>query len=225
MVIQKIIASTLFAGLILGLQLIAPQNLNAQIITDCGCQEQPICGCGQSTCDSCCPQVETCGCGVVGCRGGCLGKRVRGCERCPSCNAEVCISESKMEKEKRSCWKTEQKIICIPKVRFPWQKCDGPQCGKTKTITLLKKHSYECEVCKHTWKIVKPELPETPTDAKKTSSVPIVQPGLQTVQPFDGLPPSAPVVNSLPFESNIIPASTPRIIQGTPRIIQGNGGR
>ncbi len=219
MYIRKAITATLFAGLILGLQLTSQQTANAQIITDCGGQQLACnaCDCGQPTCNSCCQQVESCGCEITGCRGGCLGKRVRGCDRCPNCNAEVCVSESKIEKEKRSCWKTEQKVICIPKIRFPWQKCDGPKCGKTKTITVLKKHSYECEVCRHEWKILKPELPATPVDAKKTTVVPIVQPGFQTAQPFNALPPTAPAVNSLPFETNIIPASTPLIIQGNGR--------
>lgn len=210
MFVQKIFTTTLFSSLLLAMLLAAPGMVQGQIVT------QVDCGCQQPACDAC----NQCDCGqsnCVGCRGRLL-RRARPCDRCPNCNAEVCISESKIEKEKRSCWKTEQKIICVPKVRFPWQKCDGPLCGQTRTITLLKKHSYECEVCKHEWKILKPELPQTPEEAGKTSALPPIVPGIQAIQPYNTLPPAAPAVNSLPYESNIRPASTPRIIQG-------NGGR
>ena len=225
MFVKKVLTTALFAGLALALQVAAQgqvvtpvENMHQQpavqqqpgvmyqqpgVVYQQPVYEASPCECGQSDC--------------VGCRGRLLRRGRRSCDRCPNCNAEVCISESKIDKEERSCWKTEQKVICVPKVRFPWQKCDGPLCGQTRTITLLKKHKYECEVCKHEWKILKPELPKTPEESK-SSAIPPIVPGIQANQQYNTLPPAAPVVNSLPYESNIRPASTPRIIQG-------NGGR
>ena len=73
-----------------------------------------------------------------------------GCATCPQCNAS-CQLEIKQGKEKKSCFKTECKTICIPKVRFPWQKCCEPRCAKAKTVKVLKKHSYECPKCEYKW--------------------------------------------------------------------------
>lgn len=222
---KNLLITTAFAALLFGMGAMDTQSVHAQVIAACQCGQPACtscnpCDCGQADCHACqTVQADACGCGIRSCRG-CLKRRERPCRKCPSCQAEVCISESSMEKEKRSCWKTEQKIICIPKVRLPWQKCDGPICGKTKTVTLLKKHSYECEVCKHKWKVLEPQIPEPgttePTPAAAPKVVPVIQ-GQGGAQGYHTVPPQAPVINSLPYESN----------QGTsqPPIIQGNSGR
>ena len=129
--------------------------------------------------------VTQCGCGSATCNGGCaLGSRLRGkracsscntacgCVQCPSCENEICKLELEKGKEKKTCFKVEQKSICIPPVRFPWQKCCPPGTSKTKLVNVLSKHSYECPSCSYKWTLQKPaELP-TPAEKKAAASQP-----------------------------------------------------
>lgn len=82
------------------------------------------------------------------------------CANCPHCG-NVCYPKVSDGKKKKHCWKVEKKTICIPKVRFPWEKdcgdaccdesCPQPKCGRTKCVKVLMKHEYECHVCKYSW--------------------------------------------------------------------------
>jgi hypothetical protein len=249
---KRTFAGTLFATLAFGLLAINTQVINGQILsTGCGCL-QPTCSscntcdCGQQNCATCqTVVVQACDCGVRSCRGGCRLGRRSACQRCPNCDNEVCVSETKTEKEKRSCWKTEQKVICIPKIRFPWQACDGPKCGKTKTITLLKKHDFECEVCNTTWKLVEPKLPEAPGESVLGTAANVlpplpsmnqtIQPLSQSVQPLESvqpLPQTVQPVPSIPLQQpftsqaqlNIMPTtpSTARSLKFESKIIPAN---
>ena len=58
---------------------------------------------------------------------------------CSDCNCEVCLLETKSITEKKTCFKVEEKVICVPAVRMPWHKCNPPTTSKTKTITVLEK--------------------------------------------------------------------------------------
>lgn len=88
----------------------------------------------------------------------------RCCNKCPKCQQDFCQLEVKKGKEKRTCYKTEQKLICIPSIRLPWQKCQ-PTCSKTKVVNVLKKHKYECPKCEYKWSVYEPEVPQ-PEDKK-----------------------------------------------------------
>lgn len=107
-------------------------------------------------------QVVDCGC-ENDCQGSCRLNLVRrhigrkAC--CPSCN-EFCELKTEVTKEKQTCYKVEEKTICIPAVRLPWQKCAPPQHSETRKINVLKKESYECPKCKYSWEVVKPEVAE-----------------------------------------------------------------
>ena len=124
----------------------------------------------QSTVEATQPTVyQDCDSGL-GC--GCKRQRTKRCCRCPKCQTDVCKLKVEKTKEKRTCFKTEQKIICIPTIRLPWQKCQ-PQCAKTRTVTVLKKHKYECPKCKYTWELCEPEIAQPnqetlPMDAYST---------------------------------------------------------
>ncbi len=76
-----------------------------------------------------------------------------GCTACPQCKTH-CKLEVTQGTEKKSCYKPECKTICIPKIRLPWQSCCEPRCAKTKTVKVLKKHSYECPKCEYKWTVV-----------------------------------------------------------------------
>lgn len=65
---------------------------------------------------------------------------------CKSCRLYV-----ETLKVKKHCYNIECKEICIPPVRFPWQKCCELKCGKIKTVRVLKKHNYTCDKCGYKW--------------------------------------------------------------------------
>lgn len=75
------------------------------------------------------------------------------CHVCPQCASKVCVPIPEKGKENRYCWKVEYKDICIPKFRWPWQMCCAPECGKVRTVKVLKKVEYECEHCGYQWEI------------------------------------------------------------------------
>lgn len=84
------------------------------------------------------------------------------CHRCPSCDHE-CKFKAESVKEARSGFDVESKVICIPRVVFPWQKriacesCEGRGCqqchngGRTRRVCVLKTETYECPACKYSW--------------------------------------------------------------------------
>jgi len=92
------------------------------------------------------------------------------CERpCEPCRRFVCRPYMSLETVTKTCFETECKQICIPKVTFPWQeRCAAdrcgrscgdvstscvPKCGKVVTVNTLKVRDYQCErwVCR--WEI------------------------------------------------------------------------
>lgn len=90
-----------------------------------------------------------------------------GCSMCcPACD-HVCNLDAEQGEVERLCFDIEKKVICIPRVVFPWQKkkscgscdaCDGVGCSacvhngaRTRTICVLKFDSYKCPKCKYTW--------------------------------------------------------------------------
>lgn len=88
------------------------------------------------------------------------------CCRCPACD-HVCNLEAKVVDEEIPCFDVESKVICIPRVVFPWQKrkghgscdsCDGGGCSqcvhngaKTRRICVLTTDKYKCPKCQYTW--------------------------------------------------------------------------
>ncbi len=97
------------------------------------------------------------------------GKKVidqTGCSLCcPACK-HVCKLDAKEVEEDKTCFEVECKVICIPRVVFPWQKkkcnacdsCDGQGCNagvhngaRTRTIRVLKTKDYTCPKCEYKW--------------------------------------------------------------------------
>lgn len=88
-----------------------------------------------------------------------------GCNCCPDCGC--CSLEAELVDVEKKCYETECKVICIPRVVFPWQKkkscgacdsCDGRGCNacvhngaKTRQIQVLKSKKYKCPKCQYTW--------------------------------------------------------------------------
>ena len=96
----------------------------------------------------------------AGCKCNSCKKRRKICRRCPKCQHDFCTLKCENEKVNKKCFDVDQKIVCIPKVTWPWQKCP-PKCAKTKTVNVLKTKKYQCCQCKYSWDICEPELPKT----------------------------------------------------------------
>ncbi|MFK8113171.1 MAG: hypothetical protein AB8B91_13265 [Rubripirellula sp.] len=93
-----------------------------------------------------------------------------GCQRCPECDHQCNFKAEQVDDEK-SCFEVEKKVICIPRVVFPWQtgkntncgscdSCDGSGCStcnscnngaRTREINVLKTKKYKCPKCKYSW--------------------------------------------------------------------------
>lgn len=72
---------------------------------------------------------------------------------CPKCGCKVCVAEPEVKKEKKHCYCTDCKEICIPAARLPWQCCGTPKCAKVRTVKVLIKKEYECEKCGWKWTV------------------------------------------------------------------------
>ncbi len=80
-------------------------------------------------------------------------KAVCGTSSCHSQGCKTCRMHVETLKVKKHCYNVECKDICIPPVRFPWQKCCTLKCGKIKTVRVLKKQNYTCEKCGYKWTV------------------------------------------------------------------------
>lgn len=154
--IQLILISSLLLTLTGSVQLVT-RTADAAIIAK-------RCRCGKKACSKCRPV-----------------RQKRSC-RCPKCNTDVCELKAECVKEKQPCFEVEQKLICIPKVSMPWNKCRkctkgccndcdcrgrcSSRCGKTKTVNVLKSSFRECPTCKYKWKVYEPEL-QQPGESKE----------------------------------------------------------
>tara|TARA_R110002049_G_scaffold4601_5_gene32584 strand:- start:811597 stop:812244 length:648 start_codon:yes stop_codon:yes gene_type:complete len=87
------------------------------------------------------------------------------CFTCPSCK-HTCNLEAELVDAEKVCFETEEKVICIPRVVFPWQKRSASACcgcteqpcsrcihngAKTRKICVLKPKSYTCPECEYSW--------------------------------------------------------------------------
>lgn len=151
---------------------VAIKNVAARTVTQCGC--------GNASCDG--------GCGILSrhrqkkacrnCNSDC------GCVQCPSCADEICKLELDQSKVKKTCFKVEQKPICVPPVRFPWMKSCPPGTSKTKLVKVLSTHSFECPNCAYKWKLqeCEPLQEATPTPAATEQATVIPAPPIYEVR-------------------------------------------
>ena len=179
---KTLLAIVIVVGGVLSASAINPalSTLATAATGECGCggaTETAPCGCGAET--------TPCGCEAVECetcvdstpctkKRGCRCKRCRKPRKkisCPSCAVECDTCTLKLDhyEEDKTCFKTEQKIICIPPVRFPWEECCPPgRTNKTRAVNVLKVHKYKCKSCGYKWeldKLPEPVNPTAPADA------------------------------------------------------------
>ena len=72
---------------------------------------------------------------------------------CPECGKKVCSAIPEEKTTTKDCYEVEHKEICIPRFRWPWEKCHEPKCGRVITVSVLKKVEYECHECGYRWEI------------------------------------------------------------------------
>ncbi len=148
-------------------------------VGDPGCTNCPQivtnCECGQTSCQNCAPAptVSECGCRKPGCLA-CLRSRLgsrracqscesdSGCTQCPKCEGDFCKLELDNSNIQKTCFKVEQKPVCIPPVRMPWMKCCPPGKSKTRLVSKLSTHTYECPNCSYKWTLQKAAQTEAP---------------------------------------------------------------
>lgn len=77
------------------------------------------------------------------------------CNKCPRCRETCCELKVEQGEKEKHCWNVECETICIPRVVFPWQKsCCDPRVNNgawTRTVRVLKKHTYTCPTCEYSW--------------------------------------------------------------------------
>jgi hypothetical protein len=97
---------------------------------------------------------------------------------CPECK-HCCQLDAEIGDVEKKCFEVETKVICIPRVVFPWQvgkhcfpfckknecsscdACNGRGCSncvhngaKTRKIKILKSRKYQCPQCEYAWSTV-----------------------------------------------------------------------
>ncbi len=227
---RTLLAVSIVAGSILSAQLINPSLAGfaaAAVDHSCGCPA------GTASCESCvncsCNECETCvepatpctkkrGCGCKGCRKPRKKTNCPNCLSCPNCAVECDTCTLKLDhyEEEKTCFKTEQKIVCIPPVRFPWEECCPPsRSNKTRTVNVLKIHKYKCKSCGYKW-----ELDSLPEPNDSTSSEKSTEPEAPATSQPESAPASEmstdpatnidPVVAPVGNESLLTPTDAPR---------------
>ncbi len=78
------------------------------------------------------------------------------CQSCPQCHNDHCVLSIKQVCDEKLCYKTEQKVVCIPKVHWPWDQDCRPVTSKSRTVNVLEKHVYQCSRCAYVWEPAQP---------------------------------------------------------------------
>lgn len=67
------------------------------------------------------------------------------CEKeCKDCSCYTCEVKGECVDKKKPCAEIECKPICIPKIRFPWDKCCTPACHEVIMVKSLKMTEKDC---------------------------------------------------------------------------------
>ncbi|MCA9133067.1 MAG: hypothetical protein KDA45_07920 [Planctomycetales bacterium] len=72
---------------------------------------------------------------------------------CCLCGVKVCVLEVSTEVEEGNGFEVESKEVCIPGIRFPWDKCGPRRGGGVRKVCVLKEVKQEKTVCKYDWSI------------------------------------------------------------------------
>lgn len=77
---------------------------------------------------------------------------------CPECG-HICKFKAEMVDEQHHRFDVETKVICIPRVVFPWQMQNGKPCttngARMRIVHEMTKEDYSCPECSYTWEAIK----------------------------------------------------------------------
>ena len=73
-----------------------------------------------------------------------------GCQCCQSCGGACVLKVTEVE-EDDTCYEVECEEVCIPAVRFPWESCRTPKCGRVRLVAKLKEEKSKKTTCKYEW--------------------------------------------------------------------------
>jgi hypothetical protein len=109
------------------------------------------------------PEVEVAAAGCQSCQT---------CQTCeapqpkPQCDCQYCELKTKKVEVDKTCFKVEQKEVCVPAVRLPWKKCCPPKKSRVRTVNVLKTDKYKDETCEYKWSVHEPEEYKEPEAAE-----------------------------------------------------------
>lgn len=94
-----------------------------------------------------------------------------GCPACRGCGG-ACVLKATPVVEEQPCYDVECKDVCIPAVRFPWDSCRTPKCGRLRVVSRLKIDSRETRSCQYEWVPVCPRCEPLKAGASSGNHVP-----------------------------------------------------
>jgi hypothetical protein len=117
-----------------------------------------------------------------------------GCPCCQSCGGACALKVEQIE-EDEICYDVECEEVCIPAVRFPWESCRTPKCGRVRVVAKLREDKTKKTRCKYEWVLTCTRCgraASAPNDENKTSP---------KKKPADGTPPMPPMPKMAPAAS------------------------
>lgn len=114
------------------------------------------------------------------------------CRQCPSCNYVCKLTVEKIDEEKIG-FDVESKVICIPRVVFPWQKKCNPCAnngGRLRSVCVLTTEKFKCPKCEYTWKAEKQVDPCEKATEDAEAEAPKMELPAPLPNPQDTPPPS-----------------------------------
>ncbi|TWU26474.1 hypothetical protein Pla52o_03270 [Novipirellula galeiformis] len=121
------------------------------------------------------------------------------CTRCPACDHSCQFSVDVVD-EKKTCFEVESKVICIPRVVFPWQKgnCDAVvrnNGARTRRVCVLKTKEYKCPRCEYSWSAEKKKPCDGNHHEHRPSEPSVIE---HAPTPAENVAPEATTPQSLP---------------------------
>ncbi len=176
--------------------LISPANAPGGYDTTCGCE---------------CADCQNHGCAGNTCRTGrCRNRgRLLNRQQCPECQCDECFLVVAPAEVWNTCFKTEQKVVCIPRVRLPWQRdCPPTTSARSRVVTVLKAYTFKCPGCSYQWtdRIPEPAAANPPmiTDAAAEVSI-VAQIGQRLARVETGSE-TRPSLRSILFSDESLPS-------------------
>ena len=129
-------------------------------------------------CESCSSCDGECGCEAPA-RKSCF-RRSRKATTTP-CDCDHCELKVEQVEEKVKCFRTEQKEVCIPQVRLPWQRCCPPTRSKMRVVNTLTTDTKKVKVCDYKWSVHEPADEKGGATNQPAIEVPDLEPAVEAV--------------------------------------------